>query len=1188
VQRLLNRFRCLCLISPRSNQSRNLGRIKRKQRPPLVAEQLEPRLAMAAATLPGDSLVGLAAGHQISPAIARGDNSLLAVWSDARANVTGSYEGETSQDLYGVRIDALGNVLDTVPLALVTKPATQDHPKVAWNGTNWLIVYESYDLSGTGYGFQKSLEAIRVSPAGKVLDDEPIKLIGLTPISAGFWNVASDGNNWVVVNEGTSASSDLVAVRIAPSGQRLDPPTRALVDGSFYARSNLQLAYANDTFLLTYYDPYAEGGFESTSLRFDRELHVLGAGSQGMNTGAITSLATNGTGYYALWNETLPNFSSAVFGSRIDTQGTLLDGNGLGINISLSHEAQTFESPIAVVWDGIDWKVTWTSAGVLRSARIDVLGNNHTPGGLPISTIRGGPSAGTGIGGVQFVWTNFANNNYDIFMSSVSSGGMATASRPLSVGSPSQLRPDMATNGNGTMLVYQSSTGLGTRILAQPLNVAGQPLSQEPLELQAATLGILGSPSVAWNGSCYLVVWPTPNGIVGQRLDPLGTKIDVAPRIMMASGFGSARIAAVGDDFLVTGLKVGIAPRFISPVAVRVRGADGVVLDPSPLALGASYVRSAPQVVSLDGRWLVTWHANVTHDSSIAYTRGAFVHVDGTLTPSFEIHGPFSTAGGNGSFEIGLASNGTDALLVQSQELSSGVETDLLAHVIHADGSVSPMIHLTPWSGNQYRPRAAWDGNHFVVTYQDQKNRAAPQAVDQLDARSDLFAMRITSEGAIVDPMGFLFSALPIGETDPSIVAGNGTTILAGSHMLNDGVNDNYRIVYEQFATTNQRPVAVARADATTGDIPFTVNFQSTGSIDLDGSLAGYAWDFGQGQTSNEANPSFTFTTAGHHLVQLTVSDLLGAESTQTIVVQASLPNELPIAIANADVYFGNAPLHVTFDADGSYDPDGFIGNLEWIFPGGSTNFGTSATHTFDAPGTYEVELRVSDARGGIGTATVQILVGGNQPGDFDGNGFLDGADVDSLSQEILSGRQTLYYDVNEDTTLDVNDLYHWVLNLKQTLLGDANLDFVVDGSDFGIWNSHKFTTTSAWTKGDFTADRAVDGSDFAIWNSNKFSSAVNRNGPNGFMENKLPAGGSRAAIEQSEIIDAIWADPRSAGSIRYTVPPSQSAMESSKPSASRPRPRILTRPASSSDILARIFHPPIGRIVYRDGLEAE
>jgi hypothetical protein len=169
-----------------------------------------------------------------------------------------------------------------------------------------------------------------------------------------------------------------------------------------------------------------------------------------------------------------------------------------------------------------------------------------------------------------------------------------------------------------------------------------------------------------------------------------------------------------------------------------------------------------------------------------------------------------------------------------------------------------------------------------------------------------------------------------------------------------------------------------------------------------------------------------------------------------------------------------------------------------------------------------------------------------------------------------------------------VNDLYHWVLNLKQTLLGDANLDFVVDGSDFGIWNSHKFTTTSAWTKGDFTADRAVDGSDFAIWNSNKFSSAVNRNGPNGFMENKLPAGGSRAAIEQSEIIDAIWADPRSAGSIRYTVPPSQSAMESSKPSASRPRPRILTRPASSSDILARIFHPPIGRIVYRDGLEAE
>jgi hypothetical protein len=42
-------------------------------------------------------------------------------------------------------------------------------------------------------------------------------------------------------------------------------------------------------------------------------------------------------------------------------------------------------------------------------------------------------------------------------------------------------------------------------------------------------------------------------------------------------------------------------------------------------------------------------------------------------------------------------------------------------------------MNLTPWSANQYRPRVAWDGAHFIVAYQDQKNRLAVWALEQLD-----------------------------------------------------------------------------------------------------------------------------------------------------------------------------------------------------------------------------------------------------------------------------------------------------------------------------------------------------------------------------------------------------------------------------------------------------------------------
>ena len=39
--------------------------------------------------------------------------------------------------------------------------------------------------------------------------------------------------------------------------------------------------------------------------------------------------------------------------------------------------------------------------------------------------------------------------------------------------------------------------------------------------------------------------------------------------------------------------------QFIIPVGARVRGTDAVVLDPTPLVLGAYYLRVPPKVVAL-------------------------------------------------------------------------------------------------------------------------------------------------------------------------------------------------------------------------------------------------------------------------------------------------------------------------------------------------------------------------------------------------------------------------------------------------------------------------------------------------------------------------------------------------------------------------------------------------------------
>jgi large repetitive protein len=71
--------------------------------------------------------------------------------------------------------------------------------------------------------------------------------------------------------------------------------------------------------------------------------------------------------------------------------------------------------------------------------------------------------------------------------------------------------------------------------------------------------------------------------------------------------------------------------------------------------------------------------------------------------------------------------------------------------------------------------------------------------------------------------------------------------------------------------------------------------------------------------------------------VTVTVTDNQGAKSTNTVPVAATAPNIPPVAVATANPPQGAAPLSVVFTADGSYDPDGAIGNYLWTFPDGST-----------------------------------------------------------------------------------------------------------------------------------------------------------------------------------------------------------------------------------------------------------
>lgn len=75
----------------------------------------------------------------------------------------------------------------------------------------------------------------------------------------------------------------------------------------------------------------------------------------------------------------------------------------------------------------------------------------------------------------------------------------------------------------------------------------------------------------------------------------------------------------------------------------------------------------------------------------------------------------------------------------------------------------------------------------------------------------------------------------------------------------------------------NQPPAAVFTLTPTSGSAPLTVKFDASGSSDPDGSIASYAWDFGDGQSGSGKAPSHTYLKTGTMTVTLTVTDNNGS-----------------------------------------------------------------------------------------------------------------------------------------------------------------------------------------------------------------------------------------------------------------------------------------------------------------------
>jgi PKD repeat protein len=173
----------------------------------------------------------------------------------------------------------------------------------------------------------------------------------------------------------------------------------------------------------------------------------------------------------------------------------------------------------------------------------------------------------------------------------------------------------------------------------------------------------------------------------------------------------------------------------------------------------------------------------------------------------------------------------------------------------------------------------------------------------------------------------------------------------------------------------NQPPVALATTEQISR---LSFGFSSEDSYDPDGVILSYLWQFGDGFTSTEPNPVYTYKEAGSYSVGLTVTDDKGAIGEDTEYVEVlPLTNEPPIAVASINFIEG---LTVSFIGEGSYDPDGEIVSYLWDFGDGTSSIEMNPTHTYPNGGEYTVVLSVVDnigavGREAIGTGQIQPLL---------------------------------------------------------------------------------------------------------------------------------------------------------------------------------------------------------------------
>lgn len=161
---------------------------------------------------------------------------------------------------------------------------------------------------------------------------------------------------------------------------------------------------------------------------------------------------------------------------------------------------------------------------------------------------------------------------------------------------------------------------------------------------------------------------------------------------------------------------------------------------------------------------------------------------------------------------------------------------------------------------------------------------------------------------------------------------------------------------------------------------PVTLDFDASASMDPDGQIVAYDWDFNRDGRFDDAEGekvSYEYLQDGAYEVALRVTDNNGEFDVmkETILIgnagrlQANMETSIP---ANGRVQVNQ---NYRFDASDSVSRDGAVTSYVWDFGDGKKIQGKTVNYTFTKIGSYTILLEVKDAAGNVDEETLEIEV---------------------------------------------------------------------------------------------------------------------------------------------------------------------------------------------------------------------